>query len=103
MKEKPELTIEHAPDFRLPFVRQHIHDTASIEMFPFTDSIEEPTAIIRGIDLENYEDALIFAPLDLVEGKTGYVQLCGNFVEPPILRNDRFFIPTSVIFYKDGL
>ncbi len=103
LKEKPELSVEHAPDFRLPFVRQHIHDTASIEMFPFTDSIEEPTAIIRGIDLVNYEDALIFAPLGLVEGKTGYVQFCGNFIEPPILRNDRFFIPTSVTIYKDGL
>ena len=103
MKEKPELTIEHMPDFRLPFVRQHIHDTASIEMFPFTDSIEEPTAIIRGIDLVNYEDALIFSPLDLVEGRTGYAQFCGKYIDPPILRDDRFFIPTSVFFYKDGL
>ncbi len=103
LKEKPELTVEHAPDFRLPFVRQHIHDTASIEMFPFTDAIDKPTAIIRGIDLENLEDALIFSPLDLVEGKTGYAQFCGVFLDPPILRNDRFFIPTSVTFYKDGL
>lgn len=103
LKEKPELTIEHAPDFRLPFVRQHIHDTASIEMFPFTDAIEEPTAIIRGINLDDYGDALIFAPLDMVEKKTGYAQFCGKFIDPPILRNDRFFIPTSVIFYEEGL
>ena len=103
LKEKPELKTEHAPNFRLPFVRQHIHDTASIEMFPFTDAIDKPTAIIRGIDLENYEDALIFAPLEIVEGKDGYAQFCGKFVDPPVLRNDRFFIPTSVYFYKDGL
>ena len=103
LKEKPELTVEHAPAFRLPFVRQHIHDTASVELFPFTDAIEEPMAIIRGIDLENLEDALIFSPLDFVEGKSGYAQFCGVFLDPPILRNDRFFIPTSVTFYKDGL
>lgn len=103
LKEKPELTDEHAPNFRLPFVRQHIHDTASMEMFPFTDAIDKPTAIIRGIDLLNLEDALIFSPLDIVEGKSGYAQFCGVFLDPPILRNDRFFIPTSVIFYEDGL
>lgn len=103
LKERPSLTIEHAPNFRLPFVRQHIHDTASIEMFPFTDAIDKPTAIIRGIDLGNLEDALIFSPLDIVEGSTGYAQFCGVFLDPPILRNDRFFIPTSVTFYEDGL
>ena len=97
--EQPELKIEHYPYFRLPYVRQHIHDTASVEMFPFTDSIEQPTAVIRGIDLGNLDDALIFAPLNMVEGRTGFVQFCGHFIDPPILRNDRFFIPSSVYFY----
>ena len=103
LQEKPELKTEHAPYLRLPFVRQHIHDTASLEMFPFTDQIEKPTAIIRGIDLVNFEDALVFAPLEIVEGKEGYAQFCGKFIDPPILRNDRFFIPDSVTFFKDGL
>ena len=103
LSEKPELKTEHYPYFRLPFVRQHFHDTASVEMFPFTDAIDKPTAIIRGIDLGNLEDALIFAPLEMVEGKTGNVQFCGHFVDPPVLRNDRFFIPTSAYFYKENL
>lgn len=103
LTEKSELDAEHIPYFRLPYVRQHFHDTASFEMFEFTDAIDTPTAIIRGIDLSNYSDALIFAPLEMVEGKTGYAQFCGNFIDPPILRNDRFFIPTSVIFTEDGL
>ena len=72
-------------------------------MFPFTDAIVTRTAIIRSMDLVNMKDALIFAPLALVEDKEGYAQFCGHFVDPPILRNDRFFIPTSVTFYKDGL
>ncbi len=103
LSEQPELKIEHYPYFRLPYVRQHIHDTASVEMFPFTDAIDKPTAVIRGIDLGNLEDALIFSPLEMVDGKTGYVQFCGHFIDPPILRNDRFFIPSSAYFYKDNL
>lgn len=103
LAEKPDLKIEHYPYFRLPYVRQHFHDTASVEMFEFTDAIEEPTAIIRGLDMQNYEDALIFAPLEMVESKTGFVQFCGRFIDPPILRNDRFFIPNSAYFYEDEL
>lgn len=103
LDEKENLQSEHIPYFRLPYVRQHIHDTASIEMFGFTDAIDDPTAIIRGIDLTNYEDALIFVPLNIVEGKTGYAQFCGHFIDPPILRNDRFFIPSTVFFLKDTL
>ena len=102
LDEKPGLTEEHIPDFRLSFVRQHIHDTASVEMFPFTDAIESPTAIIRGIDLQTLQDALIFAPLDIVKWKTGYAQFCGEFVDPPVLRNDRFFISESVFYYEDN-
>lgn len=101
LADKSTLSFEHIPYFRLAYVRQHIHDTASVEMFPFTDAIETPTAIIRGIDLTNFEDALIFAPLSMTEGRTGYAQFCGAFIDPPILRNDRFFIPTSVTFLED--
>ena len=103
LTDQSKLDAEYYPYFRLPYVRQHIHDTASIEMFPFTDAIETPTAVIRGMDMGNYMDALIFAPLELVEGKTGTAQFCGHFVDPPILRDDRFFIPTSVVFYEDEL
>ena len=103
LDEYPSLAAEHYPYFRLPYVRQHFHDTASMEMFPFTDAISSPTAVIRGMDLTNEKDALIFAPLDLVQGKTGYAQFCGNFIDPPILRNDRFFVPTTVTFYENGL
>lgn len=92
----------HYPYFRLPFVRQHFHDTASVEMFDFTDLIDEPTAIIRGIDLGNWVDSLIFAPLDIVRERTGYVQFCGNYLNPPILRNDRFFVPTEAFFLING-
>lgn len=102
LDEKPGLKEEHIPSFRLPFVRQHFHDTASIEMFPFTDAIDSPTAIIRGIDLEAMQDALIFAPLDIVKGKSGYAQFCGEFVDPPVLRNDRFFISESVNFFEEN-
>ena len=103
LDEQPQLKEEHIPYFRLPYVRQHIHDTASVEMFPFTDAIDSPTAIIRGIDLENMQDALIFAPLNIIEGKTGYAQFCGEFLDPPVLRNDRFFITDSVTFFEDNL
>ena len=103
LEEQPELKTEHYPHFRLPYVRQYIHNTASVEMFPFTDEINKPTAIIRGINLSDNSDALIFAPLDLVDGKEGYVQFCGAFIEPPILRNDHFFIPTSAVFFEDDL
>lgn len=103
MTDKDRLPAEHIPYFRLPYARQHFHDTASFEMFGFTDAIETPTAVIRGIDLTNYSDALIFAPLEMVEGKIGYAQFCGQFMDPPILRSDRFFIPTSVYFSEDGL
>ena len=103
LEEKDMLSSEHIPYFRLPYVRQHIHDTASIEMFDFTDSINEPTAIIRGIDLGNGMDALIFSPLALVQNKIGRAQFCGKFIDPPVLRNDRFFIPTTVTFFEDGL
>ena len=103
LDEKKNLTAEHIPYFRLPYVRQHIHDTASIEMFHFTDMIDTPTAIIRGIDLGNNSDVLIFAPLEMVEGENGYAQFCGSFINPPILRNDRFFIPDSVFFIEDNL
>ena len=102
LDEKENLAAEHIPYFRLPYVRQHIHDTASVEMFPFTDAIDSPTAIIRGIDLNTLADALIFAPLDMVRDKTGYAQFCGIFIDPPILRNDRFFIPSSVTFIEDN-
>ena len=101
LADKSALGFEHIPYFRLAYVRQHIHDTATSEMFPFTDAIDSPTAIIRGIDLSNYEDALIFAPLSMAEGKTGYAQFCGRFIDPPILRSDRFFIPSSVTFFED--
>ena len=100
MEDSENLEKIHYPFFRLPYVRQHFHDTASVEMFDFTDHIEEPTAIIRGIDLENWKDALIFAPLDIVKGKTGFVQFCGDYLNPPILRNDRFFIPTEAFFLE---
>ncbi len=101
LADNSDITASHIPYFRLPYVRQHIHDTASIEMFDFTDAIDKPTAIIRGIDLTVDSDALIFSPLELLEGKTGYVQLCGRFIDPPILRNDRFFIPNSANFLED--
>ena len=101
MTDKDRLPAEHIPYFRLPYARQHFHDTASFEMFGFTDAIETPTAVIRGIDLTNYKDALVFAPLEMAEGKTGYAQFCGKFMDPPILRNDRFFIPTSAYFFED--
>ena len=101
LADQSDLSFEHIPYFRLAYVRQHIHDTASAEMFPFTDAIDTPTAIIRGIDLSNNEDALIFAPLPMVEGRTGSVRFCGKFIDPPILRSDRFFIPTSVTFSED--
>lgn len=103
LKNTEDLENEYIPTFRLPYVRQHFHDTASVEMFNFTDAIDTPTAIIRGIDLENFSDALIFAPLEMVEGKTGQVQFCGYYVDPPILRNDRFFIPQSAYFFEDEL
>ena len=101
LADQAALSFEHIPYFRLAYVRQHIHDTATDEMFPFTDAIDTPTAIIRGIDLTNHEDALIFAPLSLVEGRTGYARFCGEFIDPPILRSDRFFIPSSVSFLED--
>ena len=103
LEHQSALGFEHIPYFRLAYVRQHIHDTATSEMFPFTDAIDTPTAIIRGIDLSNNEDALIFSPLSIVEGRTGYAQFCGKFIDPPILRSDRFFIPTSVTFLEDIL
>ena len=103
LAEKSSLSAEYIPYFRLPYVRQHFHDTASFEMFDFTDALDTPTAIIRGIDLLNDQDALIFAPLSLVEGKSGYAQFCGKFINPPILRNDRFFIPSSVLFIEEPL
>ncbi|MBQ6510227.1 MAG: hypothetical protein IJI07_12205 [Flexilinea sp.] len=103
LENQSALGFEHIPYFRLAYVRQHIHDTATSEMFPFTDAIDTPTAIIRGIDLSNNEDALIFSPLSIVEGRTGYAQFCGKFIDPPILRSDRFFITTSVTFLEDIL
>jgi len=51
--------------------------------------------------LQTLEDALVFAPLEMIEGKTGNVQFCGRFLDPPVLRNDRFFIPTAVFFEGD--
>ena len=51
LEEQPKLKIEHYPYFRLPYVRQYIPNTASIEIFLFTDAIDKPTAIIRGINL----------------------------------------------------
>ncbi|HQF79215.1 MAG TPA: hypothetical protein PLD11_00245 [Flexilinea sp.] len=100
MENKSELQQEHYPYFRLPFVRQHFHDTASVEMFDFTDRIDQPTAIIRGIDLSDWKDALIFSPLPLVKDRIGYVVFCGNYLDPPILRQDRFFIPSSAYFLQ---
>ncbi len=100
MENKSELQQEHYPYFRLPFVRQHFHDTASVEMFDFTDRIDQPTAIIRGIDLSDWKDALIFSPLPLVKDCTGYVVFCGYYLDPPILRQDRFFIPSSAYFLQ---
>ncbi len=101
MEDTENMDEMHYPYFRLPYIRQHFHDTASVEIFDFTDSINNPTAIIRGIDLENWQDALIFAPLEMVKGKKGFVQFCGDFINPPILRNDRFFIPTKAISSKN--
>ncbi len=98
LQNESDLPYEHIPWFRLPFVRQHFHDTASLEMFDFTDNISKPTAIIRGIDLDNLNDILVFSPLDLVKDQTGYVVFCGKLMDPPILRKDRFFIPTSANF-----
>ncbi len=100
MQDNEKLPVVHYPYFRLPYVRQHFHDTASVEMFDFTDRIEQPTAVIRGIDFENWQDALVFAPLELVEGKTGFVRFCGTFVDPPVLRNDRFFIAEQAHFIE---
>lgn len=101
MEDTENMDEMHYPYFRLPYIRQHFHDTASVEIFDFTDSINNPTAIIRGIDLKNWQDALIFAPLEMVEEKKGFVQFCGDFINPPILRNDRFFIPTEAYFIEE--
>ena len=98
MRHQENLKSEHYPNFRLAYVRQSFHNTASLEIFEFTDHIDEETAIFRGLDLETHRDALVFAPLTMVENYEGYAQFCGNWIEPPILRDDRFFIPTSVQF-----
>ena len=98
MRHQENLKNEHYPNFRLAYVRQEFHNTASLEIFELTDHIVEETAIFRGIDLNNYRDALVFAPLSMIGNYEGYAQFCGNWIEPPILRDDRFFIPTSVQF-----
>lgn len=98
MIHQENLKAEHYPDFRLAYIRHNFHDTASQEMFAFTDAIEDETAVFRGLDIETYQDALVFAPLDLVAGREGFVQMCGNWIEPPILRRDRFFIPRNAVF-----
>lgn len=98
MIHQENLHAEHYPDFRLAYVRHNFHDTASQEMFGFTDAIEDETAVFRGLDLNTYQDALVFAPLELISGHDGFVQMCGNWIEPPILRQDRFFIPRNAIF-----
>lgn len=98
MIHQENLKTEHYPNFRLAYIRHNFHDTASQEMFAFTDAIEDETAVFRGLDIETYQDALVFAPLDLVAGREGFVQMCGNWIEPPILRRDRFFIPRNAVF-----
>jgi len=100
MQEESSLEQDHYPTYRLAFVREKIHNIAHAEIFEFTDSIDKPTAIIRGLDLETFQDALVFSPLELVAGQTGYVQFCGSFIDPPILNNDRFFIPVSATFIE---
>lgn len=102
MKYNENLKTEHVPNLRLSYVREKFHNTASQEMFDFTDHIVEETAIFRGLDLESHRDALVFAPLYLVENQYGPVQLCGNWIVPPILRNDGFFIPTSAEFISSS-
>lgn len=101
MIHRENLRADHYPNFRLAYVRQEFHNSASIEMFGFTDLIDEETAVFRGLDFDTYQDALVFAPLPLVRGKEGYAQLCGTWIEPPILRNDRFFIATGAVFLSD--
>lgn len=98
MLHQENLKTEHYPNFRLAYVRQEFHNTASLEIFDFTDHIVDEMAIFRGLDLTNHGDALVFAPLEMIQGYEGYAQFCGNWIDPPILRNDRFFIPTSVKF-----
>ena len=101
MIHQENLRADHYPNFRLAYVRQEFHNSASIEMFGFTDLIDEETAVFRGLDFDTYQDALVFAPLTLVRGKEGYAQLCGTWIDPPILRNDRFFIATDAVFLSD--
>lgn len=101
MEDSENIEEELLPYFRLPFVRQHFHDTASVEMFHFTDQIDEPIAMIRGINLNTWQDVLVFAPLEIVKGHQDYASFCGEFVNPPVLRQDNFFIATKANFIND--
>lgn len=92
-----DLQQPHVPDFHLLFVRPGMHDTSTRGMFPFTDSIDEPTTIIKGLDLDTFEEILLFAPLDIVSGKlNGEVTFCAGMIDPPIYQDYRFAIVSSV-------
>lgn len=101
MQNIESLQVEHLPYTRLAYSRQYFHNTSSRGFFEYSDLIEEPTAIIRGINLGDLSDVLIISPLELVEGKEGAALFCGEFIDPPIYRNDHFFIPESAEFLKE--
>jgi hypothetical protein len=91
-----DLQQPHVPDFHLLYVRPGMHDTSTRGMFAFTDSIDEPTTIIKGLDLDTFEEILLFAPLDMVSGTlSGEVSFCARLIDPPIYHNYRFGIVSS--------
>lgn len=91
-----DLRQPHVPDFHLLYVRPDMHDTSTRGMFPFTDSIDEPTTIIKGLDLDTFEEILLFAPLDIVSGKlNGEVTFCARMIDPPVYQDYRFAIVSS--------
>lgn len=90
--EKP-----HAPDFHLLYVRPGMHDTSTRGMFDFIDSLDDPVMIIKSLDLDTFEDILLFAPLDIAENKTGEVAFCAQLMDPPIYQDYRFGVVSRAV------
>ena len=80
------------PYIRLAYFKIKVHNLGEMTLFPTFEALEQPTALLEGMDLVTHQEILVFAPAELYSQKPGVVLVCGNYrKDPPPYTEDMFF------------
>lgn len=95
-----DLHTPHAPAYYLNYVRPRLHDTSAREMFSYTDQFSGEMTILSGLDLDTLRDLTVFADWPIPINVSGFVEVCGQALEPSIYRNYTYVEAEEIYFLE---